>query len=169
LQGFSAVLPAIVEAWSPRRQGDAGELSALQWLISAGASVYLPWGHSPDVDLVADLDGKLVRVQVKTSTAWRDGRYELTLCTRGGNQSWNGVIKKLDAARCDFVFAHVGDGRRWFIPVTALGGGSAILLGGPKYAEFEVDPGGPLASRNGVTDYTSAPRRDSEAVKRTAL
>jgi hypothetical protein len=63
LQGFSAVLPAIVEAWSPRRQGDAGELSALQWLISAGASVYLPWGHSPDVDLVADLDGKLVRVR----------------------------------------------------------------------------------------------------------
>jgi hypothetical protein len=127
-------------------------LSAIQWLIWAGASVYLPFGHSPDVDLVADLDGRLVRVQVKTSTFWRNGRFEGAVCTRGGNQSWNGVVKRLDASRCDYVFVHVGDGRRWFIPVSALGGGCGILIGGPKYAEFEVDPGEPLQSRNGVAN-----------------
>jgi hypothetical protein len=33
---------------SPRLQGDIGELSALNWLIDQGASVYLPFGHSPD-------------------------------------------------------------------------------------------------------------------------
>ena len=50
----------------------------------------------------------------------------------GGNQSWNRVVKKLDATRCDYVFVHVGDGRRWFIPAAALGGGSGIRVGGPE-------------------------------------
>jgi hypothetical protein len=146
-----------VEAvWSPRRQGDAGELSAIRWLIWAGASVYLPFGHSPDVDLVADLDGRLVRVQVKTSTRWDGRRFSVMLCTRGGNQSWNGLVKRLDPSRCDYVFVHVGDGRRWFIPVSAVGGGTAIAVGGPKYAQFEVEPGQPLPSKNGVSEYTSA-------------
>jgi hypothetical protein len=119
--------------------------------------VYLPFGHSPDVDLVADLGGRLVRVQVKTATFYRKGRFELTLATRGGNQSWNGLVKTLDASRCDYVFAHVGDGRRWFIPATELGGGSGILLGGPRYAAFEVGPGEPLQARSSASDYTLSP------------
>jgi PD-(D/E)XK endonuclease len=52
--------------YHPRKQGDIGELSAMEWLASAGAALYLPFGHSPDVDVVADFGGQLVRVQVKT-------------------------------------------------------------------------------------------------------
>ena len=111
-----------------------------------------PLFDGPDYDLVADFpDGRLLRVQVKTSTCWRKNRYELTLATRGGNRSWNGVVKLLDASRCDALFAHVADGRRWFIPVEALGGGSGILLGGPKYSQYEVEPGSRLQSRSGGT------------------
>jgi hypothetical protein len=138
----------MAEVWSPRRQGDAGELSALQWLISVGAAVYLPFGHSPDVDLVADLEGRLVRVQAKTSIfSPREGRFDVALRTSGGNQSWSRIIKRLDPSRCDYLFVHVGDGRRWFIPADQLGGSTAIVVGGPKHAEFEVDPGAPLPAR----------------------
>jgi hypothetical protein len=133
--------------WTPRRQGDAGELSAIVWLFSAGARIYMPLFTDPDCDLVADFGESLVRVQVKTSTCWRNKRWEVTLATRGGNQSWSGLVKRLDATRCDALFVHVGDGRRWYIPATVLGGGSGILLGGPKYAEYEVDPGEPLRAR----------------------
>jgi hypothetical protein len=132
--------------WTPRRQGDAGELSAMTWLTAAGALVSKPLFESPHYDLIADF-GRLVRVQVKTSTCWRNARYEVTLATRGGNQSWNGLVKVLDAARCDALFVHVGDGRRWYIPSAALGGGSGILLGGPKYAAYEGEPGAVLPSR----------------------
>jgi hypothetical protein len=38
---------------SPRKQGDLGELSAIDWLGSQGYALYLPLGHSPDVDLMA--------------------------------------------------------------------------------------------------------------------
>lgn len=134
-------------AWTPRRQGDAGELSAINWLVSAGARVYLPIFTDPDCDLVADFGDRLHRVQVKASTCWAKNRWVVALCTRGGNQSWNGIVKRLTAARCDGLFVHVGDGRRWYIPATALGGGSGIVLGGPKYAEYEVEPGQPLQAR----------------------
>jgi hypothetical protein len=136
-----------VEAWTPRRQGDAGERSAVTWLWSVGAVVFVPFGHSPDYDLVADFGAGAVRVQVKTTTVWRNHRWNCTRCTRSGNQSWNGLVKLLDAARCDYVFVHAGDGRRWFIPSSRLGGGSGILLGGPKYADFEVQRGEPLQGR----------------------
>jgi hypothetical protein len=126
-------------------------MSAMYWLASVGAHVYIPLGHSPDVDLVADLDGRLLRVQVKTSTCFRDDRFELTLATRGGNRSWGGIVKLLDATRCDYLFAHVGNGRRWFIPTSELGGHSGLRLGGPKYAEFEVEPGDPLPARTART------------------
>jgi PD-(D/E)XK endonuclease len=135
------------ERWTPRRQGDAGELSAMLWLASRGATVFIPIGHSPDVDMVADFGDQLVRVQVKTASHYRNGRWEATLCTRGGNQSWNGIVKRLDPCRCDAVFVHVGDGRRWYIPSSALGGVSGILLGGPKYAQFEIESGDPLPAR----------------------
>jgi hypothetical protein len=139
--------------WTPRRQGNAGELSAISWLTEAGADVSKPIFEVSDYDLVADFpDGRLLRVQVKTSTCWRDERFVATLCTRGGNQSWNRIIKRVDSSRCDALFVHVGDGRRWFIPVERLGGGLAILLGGPKYAEYEVEPGRPLQSRSDDTD-----------------
>jgi hypothetical protein len=141
------MIPSMELAWSPRRQGDAGELSAINWLFSAGARVYVPLFTDPDCDLVADFGDRIERVQVKTSTCWARSRFVVSLCTRGGNQSWNGIVKRLDATRCDVVFVHVGDGRRWYIPATALGGGSSIVLGGPKYAEYEVEPGDPLQAR----------------------
>jgi hypothetical protein len=104
----------------------------------------MPLGHSPDIDLVTRIDGELVGVQVKTSTVVRRGRFEVAVCTRGGNQSWSGLVKRFSAERCDWLFVLVADGRRWFIPAHAVEGGTGLRLGGPKYAAYEVEPGRPL-------------------------
>jgi hypothetical protein len=133
--------------WTPIRQGDIGEFSAMAWLAKQGATVFVPVGHSPNCDLIADFGDRVERVQVKTSISWHKERFIVALCTRGGNRSWNGVVKRLDSTRCDTLFAHVGDGRRWYIPAAALGGGSGILLGGPKYAKYEIEPGERLPQR----------------------
>ena len=60
---------------NPRKQGDLGEFSAIEWLWSKGYPVWYPLGHSPDVDLVTRVDGRLVGVQVKTSTVLQYGRF----------------------------------------------------------------------------------------------
>lgn len=134
----------------PRRQGDLGEAVAIEWLTRIGACVAFPLFHSPDYDLIADLAGRIFRVQVKTSTCRQKiGNFVVQLATSGGNRSWTGIVKSFDPARVDFLFAVVGDGRRWFIPAHEIEGTRAISLGGPKYSEFEIQPSGPLDPPDG--------------------
>jgi hypothetical protein len=151
---------------NPREQGDVGERSAVAWLWSEGWAVFVPFGHAPDVDLVALRGREVLRVQVKTSTCHVQGRWSVTLATRGGNRSSSGFVKRFSAARCDALFVLVGDGRRWFLPSEAVGGGSGMLLGGPKYAAFEVARGRRIEER-----FATLPgaRRGSEVVKRSGL
>src|SRR3954451_18555845 len=132
-----------------RQQGDLGEASAIEWLTRMSATILLPLGHSPDYDLVADANGRLLRIQVKTSTSATrtpDGhaRHAVSLATRGGNRSWNGIAKRLDPSRADYLFVLTGGGRRWFIPTAALEAANAISLGGPKYSEYEIDQTAPI-------------------------
>jgi hypothetical protein len=49
---------------------------------------------------------------------------------------------------------HVGAGRRWFIPTEALEASTGLEVGGPKYAEYEIESAEPLKSRSGTTYYT---------------
>ncbi|HWD75238.1 MAG TPA: group I intron-associated PD-(D/E)XK endonuclease [Solirubrobacteraceae bacterium] len=145
-----------------------GEFSAILWLLGQGAPVFMPIGHGPDYDLVTDFGDRALRVQVKTSTVYRVGRWEVTVCTRGGNQSWSGTVKRLDPSRYDYLFVLVGDGRRWFVPSNVVEGGSGIRLGGPKYAAYEIERGQPI--RAGTPSLDSAtPWRGSRAVKGTRL
>ncbi len=140
----------------PREQGDIGELSAMDWLASQGAHVYVPVGHSPDVDLIADIGGRLLRVEVKTSSYRNEnGRWEIGIATRGGNQSWSGLVKHFEPDRCDYLFVLVGDGRRWLIPTEELECKTGLSLGGPKYSEFEVERGRPLPTEDAKTRLES--------------
>jgi hypothetical protein len=132
-----------------RQQGDLGEASAIEWFSRLGATIFIPFGHSPDVDLVVDLEGRLLRIQVKTSTQFTetpDGhpRRVVSLKTCGGNQSWTGIAKELEPARIDFLFVLTGDGRRWLIPSDCLESRGSIRLGGTKYSEHEIDPAPPI-------------------------
>ena len=130
---------------TPREQGDLGELSAMEWLASKGAHTYVPVGHSPDADLIADIGAGLIRVEVKTCTSQnKRARWEVHIATNGGNQSWSGRVKYFDPDRCEFLFVHAGDGRRWFIPTPALECRAGLTLGGPKYSEFEIERGRPI-------------------------
>jgi hypothetical protein len=99
----------------------------------------------PLVDLVTRIDGRLLGVRVKTSTVVRGRRFEVTLCTRGGNQSWSALVKRFSSERCDWLFVLAADGRRWFIPATAVEAGTRLVLGGQKYDAHEVERGRPLS------------------------
>lgn len=122
----------------------------MEWLASRGALVWVPMGHSPDVDLLAQQDGQLLRIQVKTSTyAIKTprglDRWSVSLTTSGGNQTWTGAYKVLEPGKVDYLFVLVEDGRRWFIPSYSLEACRAIALGGAKYSEFEIDRGTKLS------------------------
>jgi PD-(D/E)XK endonuclease len=143
-----------------RQQGDLGEASAIDWLTRQGATVSAPLGHSPDYDLIAEIDGCPLRVQVKTSTCREvtlhgEERWSVSISTNGGNQSWSGLTKRFDPAKADALFVLVGDGRRWLIPASVVEGTHGVRLGGRRYSEFEIEQGGaivPLVYGNEPTD-----------------
>jgi hypothetical protein len=152
---------------NPRQQGDLGEFSAIEWLSSRGYPVFVPIGHSPDIDLIAIINDRAARIQVKTSGRRTPyGNWSVAVCTRGGNQSWNGLVKRFGPDRCDFLFVLAADGRRWFIPSDVVEGTTAVVLGGTKYAQYEIEPGRPFV---GTSLHSPTARRGSEAVKRTGL
>lgn len=131
------------------QQGDLGEASAMEWLARAGARVSIPIGHSPDYDLIAEIEGRLIRIQVKTTTYRRvnpagEKRWNVSIKTHGGNRSWNGVAKRFDFTKVDALFVLVGDGRRWLIPACATEATSDLKLGGRKYSEFELESAEPI-------------------------
>jgi hypothetical protein len=153
----------------PRGQGDRGEQLAALWFEARGVAVFVPRFHNPrDFDFIVDWDDGVGRVQVKTSTQFRNGRWEVTLCTRGGNRSWNGLVKRLDPTRYEYLFVVVGDGRQWLIPAPDVEGGCGIRLGGPKYEKYELERGQPLL-QNAASLDSAPPWRDTRAVKGTRL
>ncbi len=134
-----------------RQQGDLGEASAIEWLTRVGATVSVPFGHSPDYDLIAHVQGELLRVQVKTSTFRRrtpkgHERWEVSLATNGGNQSWSRAVRTFDPSRFDLLFGLTGGGRRWLIPADTIEAAHAISPGGRKHSEFEIDSASPIDS-----------------------
>jgi hypothetical protein len=145
----------------------------MEWFAAKGAGIYFPVGHSPHCDFIAEFDDRLARVQVKSCTCYRLDRWQVTICTRGGNQSWSGLVKYFNPSVCDFLFVVVGDGRRWCIPSSAISGGRGLNLGGPKYSEFEVEPGRPLPIRQdegpASTIGSANARGDVRAAKGEAL
>ena len=94
------------------------------------------------------MEGRVVRIEVKTTVRTTPvGNWQAMICTRGGNQSWSGQTKRFDPRACDYLFIHVGDGRRSFIPAARIEVATAIVVGGAKYAEFEIESGPPLPGR----------------------
>ena len=145
VRGFRPASERTFSCMNNLEQGDLGEASARCWYELYGYVVLIPTGRSPDYDFVADDGERLVKVQVKTSGSRKPhGHWSVAICTRGGNQSWNKIVKRFSATRCDELCVATVDGRRWRMPAEAVEATTAISLGGAKYAEFEVAAGPPL-------------------------
>ena len=57
---------------SYKRIGNIGEAAILNKFVEMGVPVYIPFGDNEKSDLVADFNGKLNRIQVKTSNHFDD-------------------------------------------------------------------------------------------------
>lgn len=94
-----------------KAQGDNCEAFAVFYYASLGHTVSKPLNHSTYYDLIVDVDGVLKKVECKSSTYKANKKsYQVSLCTSGGNQSWNKVVKKIDSTKVDEIFILDGDG-----------------------------------------------------------
>lgn len=122
-----------------RQQGDIGLGCAIGWLTSQGYTVSIPLTDSQDYDLVAEMSQGLCKVQVKTSHyERRPGKYEVSLCTSGGNKSGTGKLKEFNPESVDYLFVLLNDGRKYLIPSGKVSGTRKIMVGGEKYEAYLV-------------------------------
>lgn len=119
-----------------KQQGDVGVAQAIAYYTTKGYIVSTPLTDNSPYDLVVDKGCTPFRVQIKTSSNIKpSGSYEVQLQTSGGNQSWNGLKKKINSDRVDLVFILLSNGKMYEFPINHLSGRSTVTLG-EKYSEF---------------------------------
>ena len=143
---FPSRVGSSLKMLTPREQGDFGELSAMHWLAWQGASVALPVGNSPHWDLMAELDGRATArpgedLSLRQQAA--AGRSRVCDARRQSEleRVWRSTSIPADSTTSSSSSATDagGSSRR-----TASRAAAGSRLGGPKYAEFEVDRGDPI-------------------------
>lgn len=84
-----------------KQQSALGVARAISYYTSLKYAVFIPVTDISKYDLLIDNGNGVKRVEVKT-TSQKNG--QVGLRTKGGNQSWNGEIKRISPTDCDLVF-----------------------------------------------------------------
>lgn len=81
--------------------GNIGEVKTLCKLVELGIPTYIPFGDNEKPDLVADFNGKLNKIQVKTSVKAENGKYIIDL-TSSTTHRKNGNKHKYTSDEIDY-------------------------------------------------------------------
>lgn len=134
--------------------GNLGEAIAIAELSKMGYAISVPLNNNLPYDLLADKEGAIYKVQVKTSNAQKKTGWDVFIATSGGNTKQHSR-KGFDNSRCDFLFVVAGLSRYWFIPTKDITAKDYITVGNKKYLEFEVMNNGTVAERLKAPDCKS--------------
>ena len=118
-------------------QGNLGEAIAICELSKLGYSISIPLHTNLPYDLVADKDGVLYRVQVKSTSVQKDGKWNVFIATSGGNTKLH-TRKGFDSSRCDYIFVVAGGTQFWFIPTSIITAKDYLTVGTDKYREYQI-------------------------------
>ncbi len=121
------------EALNTKKQGDIGLGVAIGWFASKGYTVSLPLTDSQDYDLVVDIQDKLCRIQIKTTSFVRGDNFYVSLSVKGGNRSFAGKIKNFDKTKVDYIFILTSKNEKYLIPACDIDAVSGISL----YTKYE--------------------------------
>ena len=120
-------------------QGDIGVAAAMLYYSIHRFSVSVPSTEHSKYDLIIEKEGKIQRVQVKTSNYKPNDKYLVQLRTNGGNQSTKTKITRLSKKEIDLVFILCGDGNIYELPIDLVDGKSEVSISSEKYNAYLMD------------------------------
>lgn len=88
-----------------KQLGNIGEAKALAKLVSMNIPVYVSFGDNEKADLVADFNGKLNKLQVKTSEKLEDGKFTTSLKSSTIRNQVN-YAHKYDSSEIDYFVVY---------------------------------------------------------------
>lgn len=122
------------------KQGNAGLGQAIAYFTNTGYGVCIPLTDSEDWDLVVSKDGKLFKVQVKTSSQFDAGAEKFEINVKGGNNGKNLTCKDATMQDWDLIFLyHIQTGLKALVPKDRIQTKHSITFGKSlKYDEFVI-------------------------------
>ena len=119
-------------------QGNMGLGKAIEYFTSHEIPIAIPLNDTQKYDLIADFNGQLQRISVKTSrySTTQGKSYEVVLKNSGGS-SGKSVIRHFDNTSCDYLFIYTADENLYLIPTKAISTFNTISVG-IKYTEYKV-------------------------------
>lgn len=113
------------KAINSNRRGNIGMGYAIAKLTELGYNISIPITDSQDYDLIADLAGVLLKVQVKT-TSYKDKKseyYMVALRTKTYNK-----LKSFTDSDCDLLFVLTESGQMYLIPKNEINVRNGLTL-----------------------------------------
>lgn len=122
-----------------KAQGNVGVAMAVAYYTSQGLEVALPFGDNCRYDLLVERDRKFVRVQCKTSTCLRDGKFQVNMKTHSSRKA-DGTTKisYLSKDEIDEVFIWCADGSLYILPPEKFHGHGNFTTG-PRNSKYKVN------------------------------
>ena len=117
---------------SRKRIGEIVEAKVMTDLLACGVAVATPWGDDEAYDLVADINGKFVRIQVKASRTRSNGDAFSFSCTRNKyfkNGKW--LHQQYEEGETDY-FATSWGCKSYMIPASECGQEKQLRIREPK-------------------------------------
>lgn len=118
-------------------QGNLGLGKAIEYFTSHSIPVAIPLNDTQKYDLVADFNGKLQRVSVKTSRATENGKSFAVQLRNTGGSSGKNKTRLFSNDSCDYLFVYTINEECYLIPSNIIEASSAINVG-PKYYDYLV-------------------------------
>lgn len=97
-----------------KQLGNIGEAKAISAFVERQIPVFIPFGDNEKADLLVELNGKLKRIQIKTSKKASDGKveFDLTSCTLHRK---NGARHKYNLDEVDYFFCYNVERRKSYL------------------------------------------------------
>lgn len=120
----------IIELTS-KQKGNLTELQCITAFYKLGYTVSIPYGENSRYDFIADINGKLLRVQVKTSTA-RDNGDLIEFSCRSTRVNTQGNFSRTYTKEEIDYFCTYYDNKCYLVPVTECSSSKKLRFNSTK-------------------------------------
>lgn len=114
-----------------KKIGNITELEVMLAFIRLGYNVLTPYGDCERYDFIVDINGKFIRIQVKTSHSENDGASFAFSC-RSCNRKDGKIVHHLYSKEEIDYFATIFDGQCYLVPVEDCGAEKRLRILPPK-------------------------------------
>lgn len=120
-----------------KQKGNLTELQCLTAFYEQGCHVSLPYGENSRYDMIVDVNGKLLRVQVKTSSLKKEDENAIEFSCRSTRVNSQGVVSNRYTSNEIDYFATFWKGVCYLIPITECSVSKTLRFAPPKSGQIK--------------------------------